>query len=222
VGSVTYRFPPDYAFDPKRAAGAVSFADSLAVALELSPLRDVTYFVARSPEELHRIMGLDWTLPGMGHGYALPWNRLLLNGNPDFGEANRHEFTHLVLGPLLEQGRTHGAVNEGMATWLGGAMGMTFLEVMNQYAGYLRDRPGMTLDGVFAGVGPDAGVAPAGAVLVQMVFESQGHEGLMHLLTSGASNEELQAALVSLLGKDWEQIGRTWRDRVFELGGGDR
>jgi hypothetical protein len=164
VGSITFRFPADYPFDRAGAEGAVTFADSLSAALELPPLEDVTYFVARSPDELHRMMGLDWTLPGMGHGYALPWNRLLLNGNPDFGEANRHELTHLVLGPVLGLGRTHGAVNEGMATWLGGSMGMTFSEVIREYAAYLRDHPATTLDAVLAGRGPDRGIVPAGTL----------------------------------------------------------
>ncbi len=65
---------------------------SLAVLLEA-----LTYYVASGPEELHRVMGIDWTFGGLGYGYAAAGNGLILSGNPLAAEENRHELVHILL-----------------------------------------------------------------------------------------------------------------------------
>jgi hypothetical protein len=215
VGPITYLIHPDVAFSSARAASAVAFADSLAARLNLPTLEAVTYIVAPSPTELHRAMGIDWTLGGRGFGYAAPWNRMILSGSGVFGEENRHELVHYVLGPVLEERQTHGIVNEGLATWLGGTRDMAYRDLLKEYSSYLGENPSVGLNEVLVGDGPDRGWYPAGAVLVQMVYESGGWPAVRQLLISGRSTEALKAALEELLAMPWAEIAASWRAKVL-------
>jgi hypothetical protein len=215
VGPVTYVIEPGRRFDRRRAQRAVAFADSLAQSLGVPPLEDVTYYVARSPESLHRAMGIDWTFGAQGHGYALPSNQLILSGDATFGEENRHELAHYVLMPILAERRTHGIVNEGIATWLGGSVGRTFPELHAEYAAYLRDHPDITLDAILDGDAPDRGWYPAGAVLVMLVHERGGIAAVRELLTSGRSHDELRSATARLLDMPWSEVTNRWRARAL-------
>lgn len=214
VGPVTYVVEPGLAVDRARARGAVAFADSLAGALGLPELEGVTYYLAGTPERLHRVMGVDWTFGGLGHGYVLPWNQMILSGDAAFGEANRHELAHYVLRPLVEERRTHPIVSEGMATWLGGSTGLASPELRAAYGRYLREHPGVTLDAILEANDPDRGWGPGGAVLVAMVHEEGGTEALLELLRAGRSNEALRSAASELLGVPWETVQDRWRRRA--------
>jgi hypothetical protein len=214
VGPITYVIDPRMSFDERRGERAVAFADSLATSLDLPRIEDVTYVMASSPEELHRIMGIDWTFGGQGHGYALPWNRLILSGDRTFGEDNRHELVHYVIAPILAERRTHPIVNEGLATWLGGSVGCTYAEIVEAYAAFLRENPNVELDSVLEGDGPDQGWNPAGAILVGMAYEEGGWQAVRRLLTGGRSNDELRAILVELLGAPWNDITAIWRTKT--------
>lgn len=218
TGPVEYVIEPGYPFDPERAGRAVQFADSVAALFDVPGLREITYYLTSSPEDLYRIMGVQWTVGGTGHGYASYGNGLLFSGDPSAGEEYRHEIVHLVLGPLQTAGRTHPIINEGVATWLGGSLGRDFHTLMTDYADYLRQRPAVSLDAVLADEGPDRGTRPAGATLIDMVFEVGGIAAVKELLTSGRTTAELQRRLERILGVDWPEISERWRTRALALG----
>lgn len=179
----------------------------------------LTYYVADDPESLFRVMGVDWSFGGQGYGYAIRADHLLLTGDPDFAEANLHELTHYVLSPLVKQGRTHPLIGEGVASWLGGSMGMPFPRMMRAYAAFLRAHPRITLDSVLAEQGgPDLGERPAGAMLARMVFGRQGVPGVKSLLDSGARDEDLRRTVEGLLAVPWPRIAAEWRRRIEAFG----
>lgn len=215
VGPITYVLEPGRTLDRTRAQSAVAFADSLAASFGLPAIDGLTCYVASTPEELQRIMGVDWTLGGQGYGYALPWNRMILSSDAGFGEENRHELVHVVLSPLLAERRTHAIINEGIATWLGGSIGRSFSALIAEYAAFLGDHPEVTIDSILETNDPDEGWNPAGAMLALMVHEHGGTAALKELLTSGRSNEDLRSALVRLLGIPWPDILARWRERAL-------
>jgi hypothetical protein len=217
VGSFTYVTHPTLPLDTTRARRAVAFADSLADALGVARPDDVTYVVADGPAELHRLMGVDWTFGGLGYGYAA--HGTILSGDPASGEENRHEITHMVLVPILGEGRTHAIVNEGLATRLGGSSGRTFDELLTEYATFLEANPDVTLDTILDGSSPDMGWSPAGAVIVAMVLEHSGPAGLLELLRSGRSGDDLRAAVSRLLEMPWMDVPVEWRNRIVGRAG---
>ena len=124
VGPFDYVFPVGYRFDGARAQRAARFADSLAHAFALPAASHVAYYVTESPDEMNRIIGLDWFPTSTdGGAFSSGPNRLLVSANPSQGEDYRHEIVHVVLGPLSIAG-VHPLVWEGVATWLGGTLGM--------------------------------------------------------------------------------------------------
>ena len=210
VGAFDYAFPPGYPFDRARAERATAFADSLAAAFAIPKVSHVAYYLTESPDEMNRVIGLDW-FPSSTDGGAFSSgpNRLLVSGNPAIGENYRHEIVHVVLGPLSIRG-VHPLLWEGAATWLGGTLGMDASATRRAYAEFLRKHPDVTLETIL-NHSSDQGFRPAGAVLCQMVFERGGIPAVKALLASGISDADLQAGLQRLLGKTWPDIQVEWR-----------
>jgi hypothetical protein len=138
----------------------------------------------------------------------------LVSGNPAVGENYRHEIVHVVLGPLALRG-VHALVWEGIATWLGGTLGMDALAVRKEYAAFLRAHAEVTLESILSGGSYDQGFRPAGAIVCQMVFEQGGVSALKRLIASGRSDAELRAGLQQLLGRRWRDIQDEWRRRAL-------
>ncbi len=218
IGPIEYVTEPGRPLSRSRAERLLTFADSIADSFDVPRLEALSYYVASSPEELHRVMGIDWTFGGLGYGYAAPANRLILSGDPVKEEENRHELVHILLAPLATERPTHGLVNEGVATWYGGSSGRTFPELMTEYAGYLAGRPEITLDTVLESNSPDRGWRVGGAVVVELAYAHGGLEAIRRLLRAGRSNEELRLELSKVLGMPWERVLTTWRERVLRAG----
>jgi hypothetical protein len=190
----------------------------MSAAFGVAPLPELTYYVADSSDEIHRAMGVDWTFGSFGSAYGSAGNAMILSGNPVFGEENRHEIMHVLLGPIMAQGRAPPMVQEGVASWLGGSQGMTFDQFMRRYAAYLRQNPDVTVDTVLSGSAVDRGWYPTGALLVSMIHERGGFPAVRDLLTSGRSVDDLRAAVSRLLGSDWEEVVTELRRRALEFG----
>lgn len=218
VGPITYVVSPTRAFDPVRAERLVAFADSMSAAFGVPQLPELTYYVADSSEEIHRAMGVEWTFGSFGSAYGSAGNSMILSGNPVFGEENRHEIMHILLGPIVAEGRAPPMVQEGVASWLGGSQGMTFEQFMSRYAAYLQQNPDVTIDSVLGGSTVDRGRYPTGALLVRMIHERGGFSAVRDLLTSGRTVDELRSAVSRLLGSDWEEVVTEVRRRALEFG----
>jgi hypothetical protein len=215
VGPISYVLEPGHRFDRRRAERALRFADSVAAAFRLPRIAPLTYYVTDTPEAMYRILGVDWTIGGIG-GYASRPNRMIFSGNPTVGEEYRHEFAHVVLGPLVPATGTHHVVEEGAATWLGGSLGHDHPALMREYAAFLHARPAVTLDSVLFGAGdPELGRNPAGAALVEMAHQRGGVAAVTTLLGIGRSDAELRATLERVLGEPWPAIAQRWRAHVL-------
>ena len=211
VGPITYVIQPGYAFSHERARRAVAFADSLAAAYGAPPIDAITYYVTSTPDELLRIVGLDWAVTpgGRGGGWAPQVNRLIFSGDPLLGEEYRHELAHYAVAPLIPPGAGQWITSEGFATWLGGTAGRDYPDTMRAYARYLRAHPGITLDSVLEVAGPDA--RPSGALLMQMAFEKGGTGAVKELLRVGEGPAALKSVLERIFGQPWPAIAAAWR-----------
>ena len=215
IGPIEYVMEPGRTLDRSRAERLLAFADSLAASFDVPRLEELTYYVASTPEGLHRAMGVDWTFGGTGYGYAVPANGLILSGDPVAGEESRHEMVHLLLAPVAGVLPTHGLINEGVATWYGGSSGRTRGELLGEYAEYLAARPGIGLDLILEDNVPDMGWNVAGAVVVDLVQEHGGVEAVRGLFGAGRSNDELRSALSETLGMPWTGVLAAWRERAL-------
>jgi len=215
VRGLTYVMEPGYPFDRTRAERAAAFVDSLATAFGVPRLTSFTYYLTTSSDEIYRIMGLEtdhkWGPVG---GVSQPTNHQLFSGNPAVGEDYRHELAHMVLLPLM--GNTLYFVSEGVPTWVGGTSGMDFKAAARQFAGFLREHPGVTLDSILDGGLPPKQLYPAAAVFVDMANDVGGVAAIKALYGSG---DDFHKSMERLFKKPWAQIVADWRTKALSFAG---
>ncbi len=184
VGRITYVFSPTHRFDEERARRSARFVDSLAAIFEAEPRPAITYVVADRPEELSRVLGVDFALPGTSNGRAMSANDMILSGLPIYGEFYPHELTHLVLARLLYQLGTSFVFDEALAMYVGGSRGKPFSTLMAELPVLLASRPGVALRDLLGAGGPQDSVAfLAAAALIGLTAERIGRPAVKALLT---------------------------------------
>jgi hypothetical protein len=144
-GQITYVHPPDHKLDTVRARMAVRFVDSLATVFDAPKPKAITYYLARSPEEVFRINGIEFYLPG-SRAYTLVGNYMAFSGLPKYGEFFPHELTHMVLGWVLPSIGAPGLLDEALAIWIGGSREMTWPQIRQELGRELRSHPDWTLE----------------------------------------------------------------------------
>jgi hypothetical protein len=144
-GQISYVYPPEHTLDTTRARMTVRFVDSLATVFDAPKPKAITYYLARSPEEVFRINGIEFYLPG-SRAYTLVGNYMVFSGVPKYGEFFPHELTHMVLGWVLPGLGTPALLDEALAIWLGGGREMTWRQIRQELAGELRRHPDWTLE----------------------------------------------------------------------------
>lgn len=217
VARIKYVVEPGIVFDRTKATRAAAFVDSLADALEVPRLDSLEYYVASSVDAALNALGVTYAARYGSHGgFAKPVNRQLFSGDPTLGENYRHELTHLVVLPLLQNSSTTILASEGFATWLGGTEGTDFRGSVSSLAQHLAAHPSETLDSVMDSPStPQAARYSAGAVLCEMLFETGGTATVKQFLQTGPS--DVRVVLERLLGRPWATIAEEWRRAVNRL-----
>jgi hypothetical protein len=144
-GSITYVHPADHKVDTARARMTERYVDSLSTVFDVARPKAITYYLARSPEEVFRINGIEFYLPG-SRAFTIVADHIVFSGVPKYGEFFPHELTHMMLEGLLGEYRAPALLHEAMALWLGGGREMTWPEVKDELATELRRDPSWTLD----------------------------------------------------------------------------
>ncbi len=215
VGGITFIYWPDHPFDRAKAVKSARFIDSLATALGVDPPREITYILAPNPDEVARVLGLDFGLPL--NGLTLAADRIVLSGLPMYGEWYPHELAHLVMYPLVPS-RPAFLFSEGAASWFGGSRGLTYSGLVRELATVLCARPQMTLDSVVNGnMGQNDSLSRgAGAVLFQMAYEHGGMAAVRQLIsTSALTPDAVYAALEPATGLVPGPLGVAWRRKII-------
>jgi hypothetical protein len=216
VGVITFVHEPSHRFDGARARQSATFVDSVAVLFGIPSPPDIGYYVTDTPEEMTRILGLDFAVPGM-RGRAFTEDRLILSGSPDYGEYYPHELAHIVLRPFEAEAHTPFEWDEAVAMWLGGSRGRSFPELMRALADTLHVHPDLTLTAI---VGepriPTVPPYPSLAALIQMAYEKDGMLAVKQVLTSPGEGEQQRplGPAERVLGLSPADLNAAWRSRV--------
>jgi hypothetical protein len=215
-GSVTFVHPPSHRLAEERARASAAFADSLALAFNLSKPEPITYYFTDDMGETLRVLGLEF-FPYGGDPVGGRSNigvRHVYVGSPADGEGYRHELAHIVLASEVSRG-TARLVAEGLMTWTGGSAGHDYAELLPGLARYLTDHPELTLQGLLEDPPPRSGSLDVGydglAVLCKMVFDRGGLPGLRALLSSGSDPATIVATAAHALGIPNEEVDSLWR-----------
>jgi hypothetical protein len=142
---ITYVHPPGYQLDTIRARLAIRFMDSLVTTFNAPPLKPITYYLARSPEEAFALGGVDLYIPGSRARTPVA-DYLLFSGVPRYGEFYAHELVHLTLGWMLPSLGAPPLLDEALALWLGGGREMTWPQLREELATEMRRNPSWTAE----------------------------------------------------------------------------
>lgn len=224
AGRITFHYAPGQRPNVDRAARAAQFVDSVATLFAVKPPERLDYYVAGSPDEYLRTLGLDFfplpSGPGTGRGgNAMPTVGVVLAGDPAQGEAYLHEIAHAVLGERLGGGVL---IGEGVPTWLAGSGGRPFSELVTVLRAYQRVHPDVTLEALVRGeiasgwgIPETDALYASGALVVDAIYGRGGVAGLRTLLDVPDETGALLVAVRVRLGlnaADAEGLERWWRD----------
>ena len=220
IGPMTFVYPPSHRFARQRAEASAVFVDSLAHAFELATPASIDYYFTDDLIDTFVAMGLDFFPIGSDTvgGRAGP-NAQVFVGSSKNGEGYRHELAHVVLGPMVGQGRTAAPILEGLMTWTGGSAGVGFAQLLPPLKSYLQAHPELTLDAAMTTPPPREGTLDVlydgAAVLCAMVYEKAGVVGIRELVSAGQDARDALQTAARLLGVPREDLDRRWRDRVL-------
>ena len=149
AGRITYWYEPGQEAHPDAVRRAGRFVDSVAALFGVTPPAKLDYYVTGSIDAAYRIIGLEFFVVAsgpseeFGGAHASPRAGIVLSGNPALGDAYLHELVHATLGASQTSNYMLG---EGMATWLGGAHGLSYREMVSFLRQYQLDHPTVRLD----------------------------------------------------------------------------
>lgn len=217
VERITYVHPPEHVVDTVRARMAMRFVDSLATAFNAPKPPAITYYLARSPEEVFALTGVDFYLPG-SRAYAGVANYQIFSGVPKIGEFYAHELTHMVLGWVLPSLGTPQMLDEALALWIGGGREMSWLEVKRELATELRRDSTWTLDRILEDK-PATAIyrLSAAASLLELVHERGGMPALKVALNPPRQGDvpDVVAGTAKALGLRRTEVDPLWRKSVL-------
>lgn len=216
VGPITYVYATTYTYNRARAKHAVAFIDSLSKVFGVPRPDPVAYFLSATSEEAYGLMGLESDVKyGATGAVAQPVNHQIFSGDPKWGEEYLHELVHIVVAPLSASGNTMYFFNEGIATWLGGTVGLTYQQSLRGLAEYLREHPAVTLDSLIDQGGPQTQLYRGGALLTEMVFERGGTSAVKSLFDAGPSANDFRSAVSRIMQQPWSKVVDDWRKRAL-------
>jgi hypothetical protein len=221
IGHVTFIYPATRRFARRRAELSAGFVDSLARAFQLPPPTAVEYYFTDDMIDTFAAMGLDFFPIGGdtvgGRTYAA--NRQVFVGSSANGEGYRHELAHVVLQPLIGQGRTAGPIQEGLTTWTGGSAGLDFPHLLPGLKTYVQAHPQLTLEAAITSPPSREGTLDVlydgAAVLCAMVYDKGGLAAIRELASAGLDPSEALRTAARLLGVAREDLDGVWRRRVL-------
>ena len=138
---------------------------------------------------------------GIG-GVYLPYDNLILSGN---GSAfYPHEMVHLYVNKL--DFKVNNLISEGFATFLGGSIGHDYAYHIKNFRSYCNKNQINLTDNLTSNekynilVGKSSSFQYAfGAFLCHVVFKHKGRNGILKLLNSGKSGQELKSTILKTL-----------------------
>jgi hypothetical protein len=215
---ITYVHPPEHRVDTVKARRAMRFVDSLATAFDAPKPPAIEYYLARSPEEVFSLTGIDFYLPG-SRAYAATGNYQIFSGVPKLGEFFAHELTHMVLGWVLPGLGTPAVLDESLALWLGGGREMTWPQVKRELATLLQQDSSWTLERILEDKPATAIYRfSAAAALLELTNQRGGMTALKAALNPPRVRGEpdVIAGVASALHLRRSEVEAAWRKSVLE------
>jgi len=211
VGRLVYIYNSEHSFDEKLAKEQAGFVDSIISAFELPKIEPVEFYITSHKDELARILGLDYTL-GPSTGRSISKNAQV------FSALGSEWYPHEIVHVLFREYLSCYLLNEGIATLLGGSVGIPFDSLVKDLAQYLKNNDTLTFRYMLENpyqAGSTKYFYTSGAVICKAAYESGGAKAVKELLLSGRNPDGLESVLQQILGWDKEKVTELWKEKTL-------
>jgi hypothetical protein len=215
IGKITFIYPPEHRFNETLAGKANKFCDSVAMKFQLPDWKPFDFYITKNGDELGKLLGFDFFFTGYTTGIGMNEERVLFGGF-DY-EWYPHEFVHLV----VNNKKRHGMINEGFATWLGGAMEKTFEERAKILAQQLVKNDTVTFDHILNKKWgwQFAAYYTTGAIICKLVYDKGGVTAINKLFDIPPDNSKLIQTICELLIINTTDLDKFLRTETLKYNG---
>ena len=211
VGKITFIYPPQHSFNVTLAKKANEFCNKIAKDFEFPEWKPFDFYITKSGDELGQLINFEFFFAGYTTGMAMYDKRILFSGLGS--EWYPHEFIHLIV-PDKER---HDMINEGFATWKGGAMGKSFEERAKILATEIATNDTITfLDILNKKWGWQyAAYYTTGAIFCKLAYDKGGITAVKKLLEIPVENDNLINSLCILFDIKTNDLNKFWRTETL-------
>lgn len=205
IGEITFAFPNGDEFDEKLGSRSADFYKSLGLRFGISDTTGFEYLIPGRHSGIGELLGFPRLVPEDAPGLAMSHRRVLITGNGS--PWYPHEISHMLFG--LDT--LHPLLNEGFATWMGGAMARSYNANRERLARTLETYPGADFEDLLSGrLGSQAFYA-SGAVLLEHAMKVGGVDAVKELLKSGTDNKAIIVQIALVFDIKERDVSDWWR-----------
>lgn len=213
IGKITFIYPTEHVFNKELAIKADQFCNDIAIKFQFTDWQPFDFYITKSGDELGKLLNFDFYFAGYTTGVSIIENRILLTGLDS--EFYPHEFLHLIL-PKYNR---HWMIEEGFATWQGGANGKTFNELAIHLANEVCKNDTVTFKDVLNKKWGHQHTAfyISGAVFCNLIYDKGGLPLIKKLLETSNNDEILIEKICNLLKIKKEDLNSFWRSEILKF-----
>ena len=197
MNGLTFILSPLHKYTSSLARKSARFCDSLTALFDLPDIEGAKIYVLTSKDELASILGFDYFIaPPFGLTYAEK-DIVLTALN---SEWHPHELAHLI---FRSYSKTHRFFQEGVATWCGGSLGQSLLDLtmLLKKENEKRGQPLSFKKVLQAEQNESLAYYTYGALIFKEVFEQRGGRGVKNVLIEGENNNKsIEEIIANALG----------------------
>ncbi len=212
VGKITFIYPPQHAFNDTLAKKSNEFCNSITKQFKFPEWEPFEYYITESADAMGQLLNFDFFYAGHTTGVGMNDKRLLFAG---FGsEWYPHEFVHLV----VPNQKRHSLIDEGFATWQGGAMEKTFEERARILASQIALNDTVTFTDILNKQWgwQYAAFYTTGAILCKLAYEKGGRGALEKLLKIPKDKGQLIETICKVFDIQQNEIDGFWRKETLK------
>lgn len=223
IGNIHYYYYPQHDFDKNKAQEFSLFNKQMGEFFQ-TPSLSFSYFLSKNTRQSMHILGYFFS-PIMFYqsqigGRSSVHDKLIFSGNNS--EIYKHELIHLYLYNCFSI--SHGGngynriIEEGVCTYLGGAQGLNYQEHLAKLKKHLQNYEVDIYEKLFNSHyvldEHTSLLYIGGAFICDMALQKYGKKGLLSLLNSGESTEELIQAIEQLFNIERENFNSWFKTKL--------
>jgi hypothetical protein len=177
------------------------------------------YIDVPNQKKLANMMGFDFevymNIPTKTSAFTDLYNKIIY-ASSNYAYYYPHEIVHIYIGNNFK-GTYHSWFDEGLATYLGGSLGLSLEDHLKKLNNYLEQHPEVNLNNPLDYIRIDDYTNyqyTIGGLICKMMYERKGYNGVFELLKAGNTDEDFYKAIEKYFGVKRENLNTFLRKEI--------